>query len=265
MLKLLFGMHYTIIIHGGGLKVWKFRAPFLWLFKHADNVVGVSDRISVEYGNRTGQNVITIPPLIPFVISELDKKEARSMFDLPTTATIILMVGSLTDIKCTDTTIQALAHLGNESLNKHNIFLVLAGDGAKRPEFEEEARKLHVSERVRFLGNVPREDVKYLYRAADFYVMASKFEGTPISMLEAMANGLPIIGSDAPGINALVKHGESALLFPIKDSKRLSELISSVLDDEGLRNELSQNSLVTVRSNFSYDKMVNKYKEIFRL
>ena len=265
LLRKLFGIRYSIIIHGGGLKRWKFKAPFVSLFRNADHVIGVSDRITAEYKKRTGVEVTTIPPLIPFAISELEKHEARHTFNFKTTSKLIVMVGSLIEIKATDTAIKALAALGRKYLDDNDIVLALGGDGVKRAEFEKVARDCGVAYRVVFLGNVPREKVKHLYRSADIYVMTSKFEGTPISMLEAMANSLPVLVSDAPGIDLIARNGENALLFPIQNSEELASQLKRVLENDELKLKLQKGAKATIEADFSYAKMIESYKSIFEV
>ena len=264
-LRSFFGIHYSIIIHGGGLMEWKFKAPFQWLFNRADHVIGISERITQEYSNRTGLDLKFIPPLIPFHLSQNNKADCQASLQIPEESKVLLMVGSLKKIKHPETAILALSELGKDFLQQQKIQLVLAGDGPDRGALESEADKLGISEHVRFLGNVPREEVKHVYRASDFYIMASDFEGTPLSMLEAMANDLPVVVSNAPGINTIVEHENNGLLFTIGNGKELAEHLKRLLTDNDLATGLASNAKQTLTDRYDHGKMLDRYRKMWNL
>ncbi len=265
LLSSLFGIQYSIIIHGGGLMEWKFAAPFQMLFRKADHVIGISERITQEYTDRTGLDVKFIPPLIPFDLSDRKKTECRELFQIPQETKVLLMVGSLKKIKHPETAISALSELGIGFLKGQNLQLVFAGDGPDRKALELEAKKLGISEHVKFLGNVPREEVKHVYRASDIYIMASDFEGTPLSMLEAMANELPVIASNAPGINTIIESGRNGQLFTIGNGNELADHLKSILSDNDLAKRLYANAKQTLADRYDHGKMLEHYRKLWGL
>ena len=265
ILRSLFGIHYSIIIHGGGLMKWKFEAPFHWLFKRADYVIGISERITKEYVARTGLDVKFIPPLIPFDLSKDSKEECRKALGIEEHSKVVLMVGSLKPLKHPETSIEAFSKLESAFLKTENLLLLFAGDGADRPNLEMQVTDLGVQDYVRFLGNVPREEVKHVYRASDFYVMASDFEGTPLSMLEAMANDLPVLASDAPGINTIIESGKNGQLFTIGNGNELAEGLKSILADSEIANSLTHNARQTLAERYDHGKMLERYRKLWNL
>ena len=88
-----------------------------------------------------------------------------------------------------------------------------------------------------FLGI--RHDVIGLMKASDIFVMPSRFEGLSIAMIEAMACGLPIVASDAPGLRTYIEHGQNGLLFPVEDHKAMAKYILQLAEDRNLRDRLS--------------------------
>jgi glycosyltransferase involved in cell wall biosynthesis len=265
ILKKLFGFRYTIIIHGGGLTKWRFKAPFKWFFKNANHVIGISERIQTEYLSRTGVDVKFMPPLIPFLLSDLSKSDARKKFNIDNQAIVILQVGSLKKLKHPETTIQALAELsGNKGISP-NTMLLFAGDGPQRPELEEMVENLGISNQVKFLGNVARNEIKDVYKLADYYVIASDFEGTPLSMLEAMANKTPVLASNAPGINAIIEHNKNGLLFTIGNGKELAANLKRLLTDDDLAARLATNAKHTLIDSYDHGKMLNRYRKMWNL
>lgn len=265
LLRSLFGIHYSIIIHGGGLMKWKFEAPFQWFFRKADHVIGISERITAEYNDRTRLELKFIPPLIPFELSKKSKDDARKELGIAPDAKVVLMVGSLKTIKHPETAIDAFSTLGTEFLSSRNLVLVFAGDGPDRKDLEQQALNLGLEKHVKFLGNVVREEVKHVYRASDFYIMASDFEGTPLSMLEAMANDLPVLASDAPGINTIIESGKNGQLFTIGNGNELADHLKTVLSDPDLGRRLTKNAKQTLADRYDHEKMLDRYRKLWDL
>jgi glycosyltransferase involved in cell wall biosynthesis len=206
-----------------------------------------------------------MPPLIPFLLSDLSKSDARKKFNIDNQAIVILQVGSLKKLKHPETTIQALAELsGNKGISP-NTMLLFAGDGPQRPELEEMVENLGISNQVKFLGNVARNEIKDVYKLADYYVIASDFEGTPLSMLEAMANKTPVLASNAPGINAIIEHNKNGLLFTIGNGKELAANLKRLLTDDDLAARLATNAKHTLIDSYDHGKMLNRYRKMWNL
>jgi glycosyltransferase involved in cell wall biosynthesis len=99
------------------------------------------------------------------------------------------------------------------------------------------------------------------YHAADVYVHPARAETFGLSVLEAMACGVPVVASDAGGIPEVVTDGETGLLFPAGDPRRLAEQILRVLADADLRRRLSEAGTERARSQFSLERQVDRYLE----
>lgn len=265
ILKGLFGLRYTIIIHGGGLTKWRFKAPFKWFFQNADHVIGISDRIQDEYQKRTGVEVKLMPPLIPFHLSELSDSEAKQKLELPIGALVIVQVGSLKSIKHPETAFEAFQELGKEFVEENNLMIVYAGDGPDRAPLETKLAASEFSSHFLFLGNVEREEVKHVYKAADLYVIASDFEGTPLSMLEAMANEIPVMASNAPGINAVINHEDNGLLFTTGNGKELAEHIRTLVTNTDLASSLVDSASHTITNRYDHGTMLKTYGKLWHI
>jgi glycosyltransferase involved in cell wall biosynthesis len=260
ILNVLFGVKYIIIIHGGGLSKWKWDYPFMMFFKRAAYIIGISDRICREYNKRTNLQLKFIPPLIPFVNYE-NKEKARELWEINKNSIVCLVVGSIKSLKKPDTIIAAAKELGETYLKNNNVLFIFAGDGNMKAVIQEEVNSSSLQEYFRFLGNVDREKVTSLYALADIYIMASEFEGTPLSLLEAMYNKINIIASNAPGINTIVEDNINGHIFEIGNSKQLAckiNLLISNLENKSWRNEANK----TYNERFDYKKMIINYKKI---
>lgn len=260
LVKKLFGIEYIIVIHGGGLTKWKWSYPFRQLFSKAARVIGVSERICEEYKLRTGINVEFIPPLVPFETYSGTKEDARIKWGLPGSSFICLSVGSLKELKNPDTIIKAAIKLGSKFILENNIIFVFAGDGVMKQELEKNVAEEGLENNFVFLGNVRRECIASLYAASDTFIMGSDYEGTPISMLEAMHNKLVILASNAPGINSIIVNGQNGFLFETKNELMLAKHIKEVATSDF--SYLGRNARDLYLQYFSFERMLIQYRQI---
>jgi glycosyltransferase involved in cell wall biosynthesis len=150
----------------------------------------------------------------------------------------ILFSGRLSLQKDLATLLRALALLSNPPPYE----LALAGDGPERPCLERLARDLGLDRVVRFLGWTPRAELPARYRTADLFVMPSRDEGMPNSVLEAMASGLPVVATAVPGNEELVLPGVNGVLVPPGDPERLAAALERLLADPDLRRRMGAES-----------------------
>ncbi len=140
--------------------------------------------------------------------------------------------------------------------------LVVAGSGSQRGMLENLARRLSVSDQVRFLG--PFSELGEFYPLLDIFVLPSLWEGLPLCLLEAMSLGLPIIATRVGGIPSLLDDGRDALLVPPSEPKALSDALLRLMRQPAFAAELGQR----VRQSFdrSYDRpvMVRRYLEVYQ-
>ena len=141
--------------------------------------------------------------------------------------------------------------------------LVIAGGGQMKNEMEELARALGLGNKVMMLGF--RDDVRALMSVADIYVNSSHREGTPVSVLEAMAARLPIIATSV-GESPYLLDADCGLLVPAKDTTALAVAIEGLLDSPNRRLELGASAFARVKREFSRDawraNLLNLYSQV---
>jgi glycosyltransferase involved in cell wall biosynthesis len=113
--------------------------------------------------------------------------------------------------------------------------VVLAGDGPSRETLEYLTAELRIDDRVRFLGEIPHEDVPAVLQGFDIFAMPSTWEGFGVSALEASAMELPVVASDIHGIPDVVAHGETGILVPPRDVTAIADAIERLMADAELR------------------------------
>ena len=170
---------------------------------------------------------------------------------LPDDAPVIATVARLDEQKNPMALLAAIAD--EEGLEGSRPVLAWAGDGPMRGEVEREVARLGLGDRVRLLGRIA--DVRPLLGRADVFVLASRWEGMPNCVLEAMAAGLPVVATSVGGCPELVEHGETGYLVDPGDTSALSGALCRLLDDADLRLRMGRAARARVRKRFSLDAM----------
>jgi glycosyltransferase involved in cell wall biosynthesis len=161
--------------------------------------------------------------------SRADRGELERAWAIPPGTRLVLAVGRLVEQKNHALAIEALAGVPN-------AVLVIAGDGPLRSELERVAAEAGVADRVVLAG--VRTDARALMGAADAVVLPSRWEGLPLTGLEALASGTPLVATAVRGTRELVVDGRDALLVP-EDAEALAHALRRVLDDRALAARLA--------------------------
>ena len=138
--------------------------------------------------------------------------------------------------------------------------LVLAGDGPLRAELEARAHELDIAESVRFLG--VRRDVPALLRTWDVFCLSSLSEGTSVTLLEAMASGLPAAVTAVGGNPEIVEEGKTGVLVPRGDAQSMGGALIRLLGDAGMRERMGRAGQERVRGSFTLDGMIDGYRDL---
>ena len=140
-----------------------------------------------------------------------------------------------------------------ESLRGLKAELIIVGNGPLRNELEKEAYKNSLS--VKFLGNMPHRRLPHILNSCDLFILPSFYEGHPKALLEAMACGLPVIGTNVPGIRELITHRETGYLCGTSPEE-VREAIKEVMGDQELQEKMARNAREFVVENFSLNKIL---------
>lgn len=138
---------------------------------------------------------------------------------------------------------------------------VVAGDGPLRARLELQARELGVGGRVHFLGL--RADVAALYRAFDCLVLPSLQEGTPVSLIEALAARTPVVACDVGGVSLLVQHERTGLLAAPRDPQALAAAVVRALCFPSLAREWAQNGQQLMRREWSHERLIEDHRALY--
>lgn len=258
------GLHLNSIavIHYGDSTPLNHKRQYKSFFKAQKAVVAVSEDIKRNYDKEYQMDCKVIYPLVPFKEMTSSKEVLRKKYDVPVDVNVICMVGSLKKMKNPDTLLSAIANFSKEQLEKYKPFAVFAGDGNMKEELAIIAKENNIENRVRFLGSIPKETVNEIFALSDIYLIASDFEGTSVSLLEAMFNKMPIVISKAHGLVDMIEDEVDGLAFEMRNNDALKECIMRYLDDESLRSRLSGSAYRKYCRKYSYSDVVSSYKDL---
>lgn len=265
-------MKVPIVVHTQHGKLspytWKRKVFAFLMGRLIDQFVGVSEDISgfakksgwVPEGKiRTILNGINMEEHAnSLFIADIDKVKIRQELGIPLDATVIMNVARLSEEKDHFTLLKAFSYLKDRF---DSLFLVIVGDGPLMGTLKWYASNLEIEKNVTFTGM--RRDVPVLLRCADLFVLSSKSEGISISLLEAMAAGLPVIATDVGGNSQLVIHGKTGLLVSPQSPQRLAEAFLELFHNRSLTKQMGESGFSRVNTGFGMDKMIHQYQEVY--
>jgi N-acetyl-alpha-D-glucosaminyl L-malate synthase BshA len=139
--------------------------------------------------------------------------------------------------------------------------LLMVGDGPERASAQALARRLGVADKVRFLGR--QDNIEEFTGVADLYLLPSELESFGLSALEAMACGVPVIGSDAGGLPEVVAHGETGYLLPVGDIEGMASRAIELLRDAAAHQRMSSAARRRVEEHFDAEQIVSQYEHVY--
>jgi len=172
---------------------------------------------------------------------------------------VIGVVARLTPEKDHATLIEAFSHL---AAGRQEAKLVIVGDGELMGTLREKTARLGLEQLVIFLGN--RKDVADLLRLFDVFALSSKEEGLGITLLEAMASGVPVVATSVGGIPEIVEHGVTGVMVPPGDPRVLADAIEWMLSHPGEAGSMVERARRRVAESYSVEQMIAEYETLYR-
>jgi len=189
-----------------------------------------------------------------FVDGQWGEPIPRQRYYTPNSAPLILAMGRLHENKGFDVLLDAVSRVPD-------AYLWLAGEGPLRDALERQSENLGIKPRVRFLGW--QDDVAGLLQACDVFVCPSRHEPLGNVVIEAWAQGKPVIATDSYGPGTLIVHLQSGVLVPIDDSILLTKAIRNVLGDSNLFERIARQGFETYSKQFTEDVVTKQYIDFF--
>ena len=231
---------------------------------NSEGIVAISEQIRNYYETMIGvrrNKVHLIKNGIDIQLFENAKRsDLRRELNIGERAKIIGMVANIRSEKNHKLLISAFSTIAREV---DDAFLVMVGLDFMNGAVQLYANETGLRDRIFFLGE--RDDVPELLKTFDLFCLPSIHEGMPLTLLEAMAAGVPVIGSDVLGINEVIEHNVNGLLFRGNDERDLAERVIQLLNNEEMRSRFSRTAKSHARQNYSLDNSINEYDRLFQM
>jgi glycosyltransferase involved in cell wall biosynthesis len=248
----------------GAARSEAFRRLERTLARHSDALIAVSPEVRddlVRLGVAPASKIVVIRlglDLAGRVSAPPGARDAlRAELGVPGDRFLVGWLGRMTEIKRVDVLMRALARIGDEGVE-----VLLVGDGPLRSEMEILAGEIGVRDRVHFAGF--RTDVASVYAAVDAVALTSANEGTPVTVIEALAAGRPVVSTDVGGVRDVVTEGRSGYLVPQGDADGLVDRLRRLAADPELRNAMGEAGRAIVVPRYSVPRLVSDVDRLYR-
>lgn len=218
-------------------------------FKNANSKLNAK---SVKYIHGVGIDLERFEPQ-----SQEKKNALRLENNFNSNDYIFIYVGELSYRKQQDLIIKAASKVKK---NLPNLKILFVGTGGLEEEYKENVKKMNLENNVIFLGY--RNDVPKLMALSDVGISASRQEGLPLNIMEAMATGLPLIVTNSRGNRDLVTQNENGLIVGLSDSVEMAKAINTLYNDKNLALDFKKSNLEKVKL-YSIEKVSKEMKDIY--
>jgi glycosyltransferase involved in cell wall biosynthesis len=203
-------------------------------------------RLGIELERRVGER-------------DESRQETRRLLGVSPDAFVVGWVGRMTAVKRTDDVVRTLRRLVDHGVD---AYLCLVGDGPDRAALERYAHELGVVRRCLFLGY--QDDVARFYEAMDVLLLPSANEGTPVSVIEALAAGRPAVATRVGGVPDVVRDGIDGFLADAGDVERLADRLAELAADPERRAAMGEAGRERVLARYGVDRLVDDVDRLYR-
>lgn len=253
------GVSYSMTFHGPHI----FFEPTLWALsdkvKYSDFIVCISNYCKSQmmlFSDASDWHKLKIVHCGIDVESYTAATVQAQLADAPVK---LLYVGRLAAEKGVPVLLRSLIMLKNAGYSFH---LTLLGDGPERQSLEREVNQHGLQEMVHFGGFASQETVRKTLQESDVFVLPSFAEGVPVSLMEAMACGVPVIATNVGGVTELIEHGVSGLVVAPSDEIALKGALAAYIDSAELRARVKVAARKTVETHFNLQTELNKLQHL---
>src|SRR5215471_11109742 len=237
-----------------------FRPITKFSIEKSDGLTAVSRYLQTETLTTFGCTACRIEVIPNFVDPEVyDRSRYASVFPEQVDAgkRVLMHVSNFRSVKRVTDVVKIFAEVERQVPS----VLMMVGDGPDRVDAEAEARTLGLQDKVFFLGKI--EAVAPLLAGADLFLLPSSTESFGLSALEALASGVPVIGTSAGGLPEVVRDGETGILCEPGDVERMAEASVEILSDRERWQAMSELGAADARQRFSLDEIVAAYEAFY--
>jgi N-acetyl-alpha-D-glucosaminyl L-malate synthase BshA len=254
------GVPYIVTLHGSDVHTLgadpAYQPATRYAVEAADAVTCVTKHICQTAEQTLGIRC-SIEPITNFTDPDIFKPNSCE-FPLVDGKRQLIHVSNFRPVKRVSDLVTAFAQIADQV---PDVDLLLIGDGPERPAVDRLIRKFELNDRVRCPGF--KRDVYQYLRCASVFALSSELEGAPLSLLEAMSCGLPVVATDVGGISEIVSDGENGVLVPFGDIDAFADKLYAILTDRTLASKLGKHARDTIVNRHTAEKVVPQYEAIY--
>jgi glycosyltransferase involved in cell wall biosynthesis len=183
----------------------------------------------------------------------------RALYGIPDDAFVVGWVGRMTGVKDTGAVLRIVRSARERGVN---AVLCMVGDGPDRERLEQLAHELGIARATYFVGY--QEEVAGYYRLFDAFLLPSVNEGTPVSAIEALASGTPVVATRVGGVPDVVRDGVDGFLVEPGNADAAAERLAELAVDPALRERLGKSGSAYVRERYSVERLVDDVDRLYR-
>ena len=249
----------------GPLRSRFFRVLERWLAAQTTVLIAVSpqvrdDLVALGVAPREKFAVVRLGIELDERVGDGDRREeTRRYLGIGADRFVVGWVGRMTAVKRTDDVLEGFKRLSDNGVA---ATLCLVGDGPDRPQLERRAQELGIIRDTLFVGY--QEDVAPFYAAFDTLVLPSGNEGTPVSVIEALAAGTPVVATRVGGVPDVVRDGEDGFLVEAGDTAALAERLAQLATDDALRARVAAAARDRVIARYAVERLVDDVDRLYR-
>ncbi len=248
----------------GPAKSWLLKMMERGLARITDRLVAVSELVKedlIAYRVAPPEKISVIPlgfDLEPFFDGESLKGEFRRELELGSGDKLVGILGRIFPIKNHRLFLESAAQIAQQ---ESNVRFVIVGDGILKSEMEKYARDLGIQQRVIFTGW--RHDLPRIYADLDLLVVSSDNEGTPVSAIEAMASGCPVVATRVGGLPDVIENGETGYLVPAQQPQALAAAMLDLIRHPGTAERMGRAAQLSVKNKFSINRLIAETENLY--
>jgi N-acetyl-alpha-D-glucosaminyl L-malate synthase BshA len=254
------GIPYVVTLHGSDVHTLgadpAYQPATRFAVEAAHAVTCVTKHICQTAEHTLGVRCL-IEPITNFTDTELYKPNACE-FQIGNGKRQLIHVSNFRPVKRVSDLVTAFAQIASEV---PDVELLLLGDGPTRPDVDRLIRKYELNHRIRCPGF--KRDVYQYLRCAYAFALCSELEGAPLSLLEAMSCGLPVVSTAVGGIPEIIEDSKNGLLVPFGDIDAMAEKLYVILTDSTLASRLGKQARQRILEHHTVEKVLPQYEAIY--
>lgn len=220
------------------------------------DITAISQYIQQHYAGRTQARWHLVENPAPDDLFDLARRPVPGRLLLP---------ASVIPRKDPITLVRALALARREHPDLHLFIAGRTNEAAYVAQVQAVCRELDVTDHVRLLGVQSQAQMRQLYREAQLVTLSSREEVSPMSAIEALAVGIPVVTTRAGGAGYVVEDGRTGRVVPVGDAEALAAAICQVLGDPAMYATMSHNARAAAEARFRLNRVAGRYVEVYRI